>query len=175
MFVEGRVGRRERKERGTLLMHTLALSARILFFPSPRGMSAGLVNLSRTWRQPIDTKTDTAITHTESAWWRHFMLWRGGNKKWCHYALLHAQIKHTILATYRNVFGGFSVGSCINVISVTDLSSENINLQRFRLNAPVVIRMAVESISVYTASLSPWWRLEHSVETSASYFPSSSW
>ena len=45
-------------------------------------------------------------------------------------------------------------------LSVTNYSLEN-NLPTFRLNAPVVIR--------------PWWRLEHSVKTSASYFPSYSW
>ena len=28
---------------------------------------------------------------------------------------------------------------------------------------------------VHTSSLSPWWQLEHSVETSASYFSSSNW
>ena len=51
-------------------------------------------------------------------------------------------------------FSGFSVGFCI-----TNLSLEN-SLLTFRLNAPVIIRAKV------------WWWLEHSVETSASYFPS---
>ena len=51
-------------------------------------------------------------------------------------------------------------------LSGTNLNLEN-NLLMFRLNAPVVIRAS--------SGLSPWWQLEHSVETSASYFPSSTW
>ena len=48
------------------------------------------------------------------------------------------------------------------------------NLPTFPLNAPVIVRVKVVQ-NWCTITQSPWWQLDHSVETSASYFLSSSW
>ena len=58
-----------------------------------------------------------------------------------------------------STYAWFSVGLNEKKLIWCQLELGN-NLPTFWLNAP---------------SLSPWWWLEHSVETSVSYFPSSSW